>query len=282
MKSICFFSSYYNGNHIPFYVKFYLDELSRHFSEVVLITNEKEISLEDKSFLESNNILFMPVKNEGFDFGMWYKAFQSYGTTKYDRIALVNDSCILFGNLKGFFEWIEKEKPDFCGYTDSYLLGYHLQSYFLVINKKAIPFVAEYFKKSGVIQDIKEVIKIYEVGLSKYLTDNGMSIKAMYNIPSKGKYNYALLCGKNLIEMGFPLVKKKIISRLYTFERWRSMVVLGFDPFPSHYIKLIKNKYQVPVNLFEGIKKNKGIAFELRFYTISIIAILYRLIRKKS
>ena len=41
-------------------------------------------------------------ENEGFDFGLWYHAFLKYNVDLYDKIALVNDSCILFKSLDDF------------------------------------------------------------------------------------------------------------------------------------------------------------------------------------
>ena len=132
----------------------------------------------------------------------------------------------------------------------------------------------EYFTKNGIRSDIDEVIRTYEVGLSRYLINAGMNCQAMYNVPEKGEYNYALLQAKSLIKKGFPLVKKKIITRLYTSERWWSMVVIGFDPFPAHYIKLIERKYEVPDNMFKELMDSKGGFAGLKFNLISFMAIL--------
>jgi len=281
MKSICFFSSYYTVENIPCYVKFYLEELKRHFTEIVFITNEKTFSQPDQLFIEKSGIQSLQVKNEGYDFGMWYKAFQKYKPENYDRVGLVNDSCILFGQLTDFFDWMDREDPDYCGYTDTYLSGYHLQSYFLVINKKAISFVEKYFTENGIKTNIKDVITTYEIGLSKYLMETGMKIDTYFKIPLQGQYSYALLHAKSLIKQGFPLVKKKIITRLYTSERWWSMVVIGFDPFPSHYIKLVKSRYKVPQGMFEELTESKGLTVSLKFNLISILAIIWGSIKNK-
>ena len=279
MKSICFFSCYYTSDSLPVYVKYYLEELRRHFAEVILISNEKPLSEDDGTFLQKNNLKILQVQNEGYDFGMWYKAMQQYDISQYDRVGLVNDSCILFGKLDNYFQWLEKSKHDFAGFTNSYLHGYHVQSYFLTINKNAIPLVADYFKKAGLVKEISKVIQTYELGLSKYLMDNGMLIGAMYNVPNRGEYNYALLHAKNLIKQGFPLVKKRIITRNYSSIRWWSMVVIGFDPYPSHYVRLIKRRDKVPENLFKELFSNTSPWYIIKFSFISFFAIICRVIR---
>ena len=274
MKSVCFFSSYFTGNKIPIYIKFYLQELSRHFTEIIFITNEKVLDGESVELLDAHKIQLLTVTNEGYDFGMWYKALKKYNISGYDRVGLINDSCILFGKLDPFFEWLSKEDIDFAGFTDSYLLNYHIQSYFLVIDKNAIPFVLNYFTENGLITENDRVIKTYEIGLSQYIVNSGLQLKAMYPVPEKGEYNYALDSAKELIHKGFPLIKKKIIARSYVREKWWSMVVKGFDPFPSHYIKLIKNKYTVPVGMFEELT-GKSLWFTFKFNIISVLSMAW-------
>src|ERR1700722_9889847 len=122
MKSICFFSSYYIQSNLPTYVKFYLEELTKHFTETVFITSQKETPSQDRAFLEEKKIRLIQTANEGYDFGMWYKGIKEYNISEYDSVGFVNDSCILFGKLYTFFQWLDKENPDYCGFTDSYLM----------------------------------------------------------------------------------------------------------------------------------------------------------------
>ncbi len=103
MKSLCFFCSYFEGNSLPYFVKCYLQELNNHFNQIVLVTNEKDLSKETLHFLQENTIEIMSVKNEGFDFGMWLKAFKNYNIAGFERIGLINDSCILFSKLDHVF-----------------------------------------------------------------------------------------------------------------------------------------------------------------------------------
>jgi hypothetical protein len=285
MKSICFFSSYFQGNQIPFYVKFYLEELSGHFSETVFITTDKDILPADKSFLEKKNIQFMQVKNEGYDFGMWYKGLQKYNTTDYDYIGLVNDSCILFKKLDTVFNFFNKEQPDYFGLTDTYLVDYHIQSYFLLVGKKAIPFVNDYFSKTGLIKELDNVIKTYEIGLSQYITKQGLTTKAFYSYTSEnGKYNPTLINAKSLIEEGYPLIKKRIISREYGAIKWRSMVANGFDPDPLNYINLIKEVNKAPYldDIFSSVVSHKGMWKEMQFWINATLGKLSWLIKNRK
>jgi lipopolysaccharide biosynthesis protein len=269
IKSICFFCSYYTDPTLPEYVKFYLIELKRHFSEVIFLTNEKIILPDDLEFLHSQNISFRIYKNEGYDFGMWCKAFEEYDTENYERIGLINDSCILFKKLDFFFEWLENEDLDYGGMTDCNLVKYHLQSYFIIINKNAIKPVGEYFRQNGIRTGIKEIIHTYEVGLSRYLISLGLELKTYFsfkNEPLNGDPTW--IRTRELIKNGMPMIKKKIFARFYGDASWRYMVRFGFDPDPRNYIKLIKKQHPDGDidKLSSGILINLGLWREFKFY----------------
>lgn len=277
MKSICFFSSFFNTPAIPYYVQYYLIELKKHFSEIIFITNEKQLSPDAEQFLSNANIELMKVKNEGFDFGMWYKAFQSYDVSTYDRVGLINDSSILFRNLDDFFDWTVREPLDYCGIIDCNLHSYHVQSYFVIINKRAIPLVKDYFGKNGIITDFKQVIMVYEIGLSAYMVKAGMNVKGYFSFKEANVGNPSWMKAKELIRNGFPLVKKKIIARNYGESDYKGIVAAGFDPYPSHYFKLIKKVIgrDETNKIFAGITQSKGFWGEIKFHTICIIARIY-------
>lgn len=252
---------------MPGYVKFYLSELKRHFTEVLFLANEKSVSPDDIQFLSSNNIPYRLYKNEGFDFGMWYKAFQEYDIKKYDRVGLVNDSCILFNKLDFFFDWLEKSNMDYCGMTDCNEIKYHIQSYFIIISKKAIPLIQEYFKQHGIVSDMKQLINIYEVGISTYLVNAGMKIAAYYSFKDEtGVLNPSLMKAKDLIKAGYPLVKKRILTRSCSDP---TLIKFGLDLDPRKYVRLINKTCPEGNinNLTSGVLTNLGWRKEIQFYS---------------
>lgn len=282
MKSICFFSSYFNQEEIPYYVNFYLENLRPFFTELVFITNEKKLNEQSTSFLDTNKIQLLYVSNEGWDFGMWYKAFKIYDVNTYDRIGLVNDSCILFKSPQPFFEWLNKELYDYCGMVDSNAFQYHIQSYFIIINKRAIKEVYQYFMKHGILADVKQVIHTYEVGLSAHLQQKGYSLGACYTTKEyKGEYSPTFLIPKELIERGFPLIKKKIIFSSFRKDEYLTLIRMKFRLHPKAYIQFIK----AHTSANELIDFNKiGIRYDLRFYIrllgYRIIFFIYQILRK--
>jgi|694.fasta_scaffold112734_2 rhamnosyltransferase len=241
MRSICFFASYFKGNKIPYYITVYLTELKKHFSEVVLLTSQNDLSIESIAFLKAENIRLQIEENEGFDFGLWYKAFQKNEIDTYDQIALVNDSCILFKPLNEFMEWSRSHASDLQGITLSNAIALHIQSYFLIINKRAIPFVKEYFEKHKLLKNISDVIAVYEVGLSSFLISKDLRIDAfMDNNGYNGEFSPYYYCVDYHISKGIPVIKKKILFASYRKDELFTLARMRFNISLSHYINLIK------------------------------------------
>jgi lipopolysaccharide biosynthesis protein len=240
MRSICFFASYFKDNQLPYYIKVYLRELKKHFNNVVLLTHQ-DLPPSDIDFLNKRQIQLSVEKNEGYDFGMWYKAFQKYDVNAFDRVALVNDSAILFKSLDNFMSWVNSDSSDLQGMTFSESRGFHLQSYFIVINKKAIKPVEDYFKKQGIIPDLQEVIKTYEVGLSQFVLSQGLTISSYVdNNGYKGEFSPYYHLVDYHISKGIPLIKKKILFSSYRKDELFTLARMNFNISPSHYTNSIK------------------------------------------
>ncbi len=260
MKSLCFFSSYSIQSAVTYYIKFYLEELSKHFTDVVLLTNERDINIADMEYLKARNIQLLLVKNEGYDFGMWYKGFKAFDVYAYDRVGLVNDSAILFKSLDATFEWINKNNLDYCGLVDSNSIKYHIQSYFVIINKNAIKPTADYFEQTGIVNGYNEVIKAYEIGLSNYLLNLGLTMGAVYNkrhtITDR---NPSFFIINDLINEGIPMIKKKIIFRSYRLGDYLTWFRTNFNIDPRYYIAAIKeaNKNSEIID-FDKVIKDAG------------------------
>lgn len=231
-KSICFFLHFHPGVSVPLYVQYYVNELSHYFDEVRLVTNHrnKEISSDGLN----PNIRLQYEKNEGYDYGMFYKGFSSINPEAYHRIACVNDSNLLIKPLNTFFEWNRLDEMDFCGLVDSdeapwfstHKNNYHIQSHFIVFNEKAIALLPNFFRNArpdklfqekSLKQLRRKVINDWEIGISQYLINNGLLCASFYDSSrllrknnSKGK-NVTHALYEELLAEGYPLLKKKIV-----------------------------------------------------------------------
>lgn len=279
MRSICFFASYFTGNNIPYYITVYLSELKKHFSAVVLLSSQRDLTESSLAFLKKENIQLLIEDNEGFDFGLWYKAFQKTETDKFDQIALVNDSCILFKPLDEFMIWSRSNSADLQGITRSSAIAPHIQSYFLIINKKAIPFLNEYFKQHKLLKNISDVISTYEVGLSTYLISKGLKIDAFIdNDGYEGEFSPYYYCADYHLSKGIPVIKKKILFASYRKDELFTLARMRFNISPDHYIQLIKNNCKTIILDFEKLKldQENTISFILKMkYALDLMLITF-------
>lgn len=283
MRSVCFFSSYFNETEVPYYIEFYLENLLPHFSEIVFITNEKHLNEKSVSFLKERNITLKFVQNEGWDFGMWYKAFKETDITSYDRVALINDSCVLFIKPDKFFNWLNSTELDYAGMVDSNAISYHIQSFFVIINRRGIEHVADYFNSLGLISDVKNVILKYEVGLSQYLIKKGLKVGAFCTTKEYvGEYSPMFYMAETIINNGVPLIKKKIVFNSFRNDEYLNLMRMKFQIDPNHYIQIIKKKYKNDPELidFNKVYGDYGSLNHFKLIKFKVFSFLFQIARQ--
>jgi lipopolysaccharide biosynthesis protein len=288
MKSICFFASYYTTDNIPYYAQIYLKELKRHFSKVVLLSCVENPTQNDLNFCKKESIDYQFETNEGFDFGMWYKAFQRFDVAAFDTVALVNDSCILFKSLDEFINWSSSMPSEAKGMTISEAVSKHIQSYFIVLNKNAITLTADYFEKHKILKTISEVIETYEIGLSRFLIENGVTISAFVdNNGYKGEYSPYYYCIDYHLSKNLPLIKKKILFVSYRKSELFTLARMNFNINPTHYVDVIKERNKdllidfdaLVLNSHDSISVYEKIKYALTRKFIYIFRPIYKLIK---
>jgi hypothetical protein len=93
------------------------------------------------------HIQFMYVDNDEFlDFGKYLNVLHAVDVFDYDYITFCNDSFVLTGPMSGYFDMLEKNDPDFLGFTDSYEIKYHYQSMFFSVKSTSIPKFMEHIE----------------------------------------------------------------------------------------------------------------------------------------
>jgi lipopolysaccharide biosynthesis protein len=258
MSTVCLFASYFQSNDLPYYITVYLKELKNHFDEVILLTSQPEMSAESNGFLAANRIDFFVEKNEGFDFGQWRKALQKLDLQQYDQIALVNDSCILFKPLDEFMRWSAADSAEIVGMTFSEAIAPHLQSYFLIVKRPAFSALVEYFNLHGVINDIKDVISTYEVGLSTFFVARGFRISAyMGDSGAAGEFSPYYSHIFELLSSGIPLIKKKIVFSSYRDDELLTLARMNFDVNVNRYVLAIKKHNSVLILSIDALLKSE-------------------------
>jgi hypothetical protein len=220
---------------MPLYVQLYVNELSAHFDEVVIVHNEPHYAATKENL--SENISFEVYPNEGYDLGLFFKYFSQIDQNQYHQIACINDSNVLFNELLPIFNWGKEQVVDFWGLLDSnekpwfseHKKNYHIQSHFLIFNRNAILLLNDYFSSIDIDLIFKEknvkklrrlVINNWEIGLSRYLFDCGLKGKSFINSTDfqkqhglKKPSNLGHTLYAELVESGIPLIKKKVILK---------------------------------------------------------------------
>jgi len=234
-KDLCIFVNF-SKTKIDNYVKVFVDELCRHFEKLLFVTN-LEINTE-ASIYNNPKIRVLCFKNEGYDFGMFYKSLFFINPGDYDRIVFINDSNMLFNKLDAVFSWGNKCKADFWGITDSGQGSpgsftestYHIQSHFLVFERKAIGYLHAFFSQIGFqnIFDTKmdsndlrlKIIADCEIGITQFLLSHNLTADAFFRYkdfepakshPDPSLINMHIIFWKELIQQGYPFIKKKIV-----------------------------------------------------------------------
>jgi lipopolysaccharide biosynthesis protein len=242
-NGICLFSSYFTSSALPYYVEYYVAELNRQFLKVLFITNRKGDG-SWKDTLTNSGVEIMEVENEGYDFGMWYKAILKMDLMSYNEVALVNDSCILFRPIDEDMKLIREMKEEYIGMVLSDRYHPHLQSYFVVAKNKAVPLMLSYFLDKGIVTEYREVIQIYEIGLSVHMAKHNIGLGTLYNKGfSDFPKNPSFARIEDLIHEGIPMIKKKILYRNFRGLEYYWVIRMNFSTRYKRYIQIIRKKY---------------------------------------
>ena len=176
---VCLFAHYNPLEQIAQYVITYLEELKNNGFKIFFLSNSHVQEEYRRLLLEKvGDCQIFERENIGADFGAWQWAFENnLLPADTDQLLLANDS--LFGPIFPLSEVFQnmstREDLDFWGLTDNYQGGWHLQSYFLLFNRRV--FTSPVFKKVF-IQNYNslnklELIKNCELQLTASLTAAG-------------------------------------------------------------------------------------------------------------
>lgn len=206
---VALMSTFFHGEMLN-YLKWYCEELRTYFDKVVLLVFEP-LAVSDQNFLQSVGGIdeYLLPENRGFDFGAWYHGLNCV-PPDCTHLAFVNDSCVAFRSLKPFFAWFDKNNCDYAGLTNNLEFTYHIQSYFIVVRGQAtVKLVKEFFSRKGIIADKQRVIQEYEIGLARHMPDHNIKIGCLYDC-KVGKINWTMKKPVELLEAGFPMIKRKL------------------------------------------------------------------------
>ncbi len=156
--------------------------------------------------------------NLGYDFGSWAVGLGMLpAIAEAPRVILANDSMLgPFSDIAPLLADFDSTLVDVWGLTDTRQFSHHLQSYFLGFRDGVLAErpLRDFF--SGVREERSkwEIVKHNELALSALLRREGYLIKPAFrgeDVVGAGQ-NPVIAGWRQLLELGFPFVKRQILS----------------------------------------------------------------------
>jgi len=264
-ERLCIFSHFDKHDIIDNYVIYYLESLYNLGCEVIFVSACKTLPDNELNKIKKFCTKIVLRRNKGRDFGGWKIGLSVVEDfKKYNQIILANDSSYgPFSDLKEIFKIMNEKELDMWGITDSWERKYHIQTYFIVFNKRLInsEFFADFWKDVRFHFSKETIINDYEVGLTQRALRQGFKIGAFCD--------YKELLYHVLRSESLEILFKNHIS-LYpcnpTHFFWRNLIVDFKCPFIK--IELIRDN---PAKIKDLYMIEKIIKIHNSGYPIEII-----------
>jgi lipopolysaccharide biosynthesis protein len=220
----------------------YLSAFQELGVSVVFVTNSGSLQPDCLEPLKNICSTILIRRNVGYDFGAWQEGLHYLKTSGAEckELFLVNDSVIgPFQPLKNVIERIRWDEADVWGLTESWQISYHLQSYFLCANERALKSEAwrKFWQNVRPIPSKDAIIQRYEVGLTSAMQKGGLLCRAVWPLDSlllsnhqfpRHHINPTAHCWRHLLECGFPFIKRELVlknpARIADASEWKEVV----------------------------------------------------------
>ena len=212
-RRACVFAHFDKRGVIAPYVTHMLRSLSDHCDIIFVSTARK---LPDSEFDKISDVVCAAISrnNIGYDFGSWKTGLREVDLEAIDQLILCNDSSFgPFNGFETFFErWAEAGANVF-GISDSFEVSPHLQSYFVGFDRLALSSDSfrAFWDDYGVIEDKLELVRRYEVGLTRAMRAAGLSVDCMNPALDIGYMNNTHYEWRSLLQRGSPFLKIELV-----------------------------------------------------------------------
>jgi lipopolysaccharide biosynthesis protein len=250
MKRVVVYAHYDAGGRIRRYVHHFLGELRRVCDELWFVSTA-ELAPAELATVAPVCAQAWIRPNAGYDFGMWQDALSRLQLDDVDELVLTNSSVFApVHPLAALFRRMDAVDADLWAATENYDETPHLQSYFLVFRRRVLTSRAFAQFWQGVLpyRDKQQVIRSYELGLSRFLVEQGfvlkpaVSLAELFSVEGRSPFcaplfraagNPTCRFPAELIARGLPFVKVETLRdnpfgvRLRPV--YRAMERAGFD-----------------------------------------------------
>ena len=241
MKRLGIFFFYEKNGYVDDFLTYYLTDLCKNLSELVVVVNGK-LSDQGRAAFEQFTKNIIVRENKGLDVWAYKTAIDSYGWEKlseFDEVVMTNST--LMGPVRPLAEMFDEmaKNPDldFWGLTVHHgaegnpfkgkhlydHLPVHIQSHFIVYRKKFIqsPELQNYWDTMPMIQGYMDSVQRYESVFTKLFADKGFQWDVYVKTDDlKAFTDYPLLiCPVRLLrDKKCPLFKRR--SFMHEFEAY--------------------------------------------------------------
>jgi len=222
-SELCLFVTHMATPQIKLHVVDHVRALSAMGIAVVLIMNTDldPDGIQLPSELAADLHACIVRENTGFDFAAWAHVYSLLDADRVVRLYLVNDSIVGPLDATTFASMIDRIRlstADVVGLTSNPHPRWHLQSYFLVINRNLLPTrtFTDLMRYVVNLPTKEAVINTYEIQLSSHLMARDFTCEPVFSHlePCSALPDDTLFRWSELIEHGFPYIKASVLRRV--------------------------------------------------------------------
>lgn len=164
------------------------------------------------------SVVVVRRKNRGYDFGSWAAALYAFPQIYLaDTVLLTNDSLLgPFSSLQEIFTEVEYSRADVIGLTDSIQMGHTIQSYFMVFKRGILADYSwrRFFNNIRPQRNKMDVVYRYEAAIASKCVREAYGWEVLYPATAlkTGKTNPFISKWKELLQLGFPFVKRSLFT----------------------------------------------------------------------
>jgi hypothetical protein len=183
---VCVYAHFDPHGVVDPYVLSALDGLADAGWQTVFCSSCDRLRASDVEAVRKRAAFVLTAPNTGFDWGLYHAALGFVlERTAPASVALLNDSVYVDRRrLPQFLDRVITAAADAVGATDSLELERHLQSYFIHLGRAVMAGepVRELLGHYVPIAEKRYVVNAYEIGFSRRITENGLTLGAIYPI----------------------------------------------------------------------------------------------------
>ena len=157
-----------------------LERIEQVVDKIILVTTS---GIDSQSIVNLSKLEVIQRDNVGYDFYSYKVGIESINNlNQYDQLLVLNDSFYITNDFDLDRLLLQSESKDIYSITSTNQFAYHLQSYFVIFNKKSI-LSTWFYKFWNSVFIYKRKIKIifdYEINMTSSAMQHGLSAGSMF------------------------------------------------------------------------------------------------------